>query len=120
MRVSPSQLQRAFDGFGTAIREKYAIESGPLRQLARERSLIRVVEQIRDVRSAACFAPNHTNNAWMSVTQRVDGDARQKVEIGTAIGIVQTATPAVGENHGRAAVRVHQVARLFGYECCRR
>ena len=81
VRVCPRKLQRAFDRFRAAVREKHAIESRPFGQLARERRLIRIVEQIRNMSGAARFAPDHSDDSRMRVAERIDRDAAEKIEI---------------------------------------
>ena len=81
VRVSARQLERAFHRFRAAVAEKHAVESRPFGELARERRLIRIVKQIRDVRGAARFAADHANHARMRVAQRVHGNSGQKIEI---------------------------------------
>src|SRR5882724_4532837 len=44
--AEPGQFESAFDGFGAAVCKKYAVETRPFRELARERTLEFVVKQI--------------------------------------------------------------------------
>src|SRR6185503_17527777 len=48
-RKRAGELEAAFDGFGSAVGEERAIESGELAQLLCKTALVFVVEQIRDV-----------------------------------------------------------------------
>jgi hypothetical protein len=45
--------------------------------------------------------------------ERVDRDAAEEIEILSALRIIKPATPPVREDHRRALVGVHQVARFF-------
>ena len=85
MGISARQFQRAFDGLRSAIGEKYAVQTRPLRQFARQRALERIMKQIRDVNRAASFAPDHAHQSRMRITQRIYRDAAEKIEICSSV-----------------------------------
>src|SRR6267143_1992964 len=111
--VGASKLERAVHGFGAAVGEESTVEARPFREFARERPLITIVKQIREVDGATRLTANHANKARMRVPKRVDRNAAEEIEILAAPGIVQAASPPMREDDGRALVSVHQVARFF-------
>ena len=58
MSSKPCQLDRAFNRFCPAISEKDPLKSGPCRELSRQRALVQVMKQIREVHGARGFATN--------------------------------------------------------------
>src|SRR5580704_430997 len=89
VRVGTRELERAIHRLGAAIGEKDPIQAGPFNQFSRERRLIRVVKQIRKVNRAARLAPDHTHQPRMRVPERVDRNATKKIEIFSALRIVE-------------------------------
>ncbi|GAC1621141.1 MAG: hypothetical protein NVS9B13_12230 [Candidatus Acidiferrum sp.] len=65
---------------------------------------MRVMEQIGKMNGARGFAADHFDDAWMGMTERVDGDPPEKIEIFFSRGIIDTAIAPMGENNGRALV----------------
>jgi len=92
----PSQLHRTVNGLRTAIREEDAIETGPSGEFAGERALARVVIEIRKMNRAGRFAADYFHDAGMRVTEGVDGDATEKIEIPLPGGVKNiSAAPCV-------------------------
>ena len=61
--VEAGELESAFDGFRTAIGEENAVHAGPLRELASQRALKRVVKKIGKMNSARSFATDDFDDA---------------------------------------------------------
>ena len=114
VRISSRQLQRSVHRFSAAVGKKHPIQAGPLRQLSRQRSLKRILKQIRQVNRAPSFAANYADQLAMRMTERVHGYAAQKIQIFAAFGIVKMAAAPSRKYNRRAPIRIHQVARLFG------
>ena len=102
--VETRELQRAFDGFRSAIGEENAIHAGPLGELQRKRALESVVVQIREVNCASRFAADDFDDARMGMAERIDGDSAEEIEIFFAGGIKDVAAAAVGQYERRAFV----------------
>ena len=105
----PRQLQRALDGFRAAVAEKHAVHARPGGQLARQRPLVRVMVEIGDVDYAGRLTPHDAHQARMRVTQRVDREAAQKIQILLPARIVQIAALPAREHHRRPLVGGHQI-----------
>ena len=102
MRVQPRQLQRAFDRLSAAVGEKHAVQPGPFREFARQRPLKGIVKQIRDVHRASRLPAHHAHQSRMRISQRIHGDAREKIEIFASLRIVEVAAaPRVNTIGGR-------------------
>jgi hypothetical protein len=100
----PRELECAIDRFRAAVRKKDAVHSGPRRQFARERALIRVMKKIREVNGARCFAADNFYDARMRVAERVDGDTAKKIKVLFSSGIENVCTSAVSHDHGLTLV----------------
>ncbi len=108
---------RAVDGFRAAVGEERAIKAGPCGELARERALIGVVIEIREVNGARRFATDHSYDSRVRVTERVDGNAAQEIEIFLAGGVIDVRALAV--SHDRGLTFVGGQKKLFGIEQAR-
>src|SRR5580658_1220351 len=97
--VGARELQRAVNRFGAAIAKEHAVEAGPFGEFARERSLIRILEEIRNMDGAAGLAANHAHQARMGVAERIDGDASKEIQILAPSRIVKPAAAAMREHH---------------------
>src|SRR5690348_4115287 len=66
------------------------------------------------------FAANHADQARMRVSQRVDGDAAEKIQIFLALRVVEAAAASARENDGRAPIGIDQMLRgVSAYLCGR-
>ena len=111
-RKGPSQLERAFPGLGAAVAEKCLVQTRNLRQSLRQLRLVLVKKQVRYVNQLASLAFQRRLNDRMRVSQGVDADAAQEVEIAFASRIPQIdAAPAL-EQHALAIVSRKQ---QFGF-----
>ena len=106
--IETSQLERAVDGFGAAIGKKDAVETGPLRELASQRALKRVVKKIGKMDARAGFAANRLDDTGMRVAESVDGDAAEEIEIFLAAGVEDVAAAAMREDDGLTFVSRQQ------------
>ena len=84
-------------------------------QLCRERRLIAVIKQVRDVEQRLAFVAEHRHDFRMRVAERVDGQAAEKIQIPSACVVEEVTTlPAYGE-YRQAVVGWNQDAFLeFG------
>src|ERR1700732_4099516 len=71
------------------------------------------MEQIRKVNGAGSFAPNHAHKARMRVSEGVDGDTSQEIEILAPMRVVEPASAPTGEYDRRTFVCVHQMAGML-------
>src|SRR5580704_6175454 len=60
---------------------------------------------------AAGFAADHAHQARMGISERVDGDAAEKIQILLAVGVIQMAPAPVRKHHRRTLIGVHQMLR---------
>jgi hypothetical protein len=99
-----SQLQGAFDGFGSACGKEH---SGHARQFAETlgqptRPGIGVLR--RKVHHQTRLLGHSSNHARMHVTQRVDAQPCHHVQVAISVGIEQRAAVAAFHHHGKAGV----------------
>ena len=80
-----SQLERAFPGFGAAVAEERFVQAGDFRQAFRQVRLELVKKQIRDVNQPASLAFQRRLNHGVRVSQRVDPDPAQKIQVALAL-----------------------------------
>src|ERR1700687_6323379 len=71
----PRELECAIDRFRAAVGKEHAIKPGPSGEFARERALIGIVIEIREVNGAGGFAADYFHDARVRVAERIDGDA---------------------------------------------
>src|SRR5260370_5866620 len=74
----PRELECAIDRFRAAVGEEDAVKPGPSGEFARERALVGVVIEIREVNRARSFAADYFHDARMRVPEGIDGDAAEK------------------------------------------
>jgi len=109
MSGKPCQLDRTLNRFRAAIGEKDPLQTGPFRELSRQRALVQVMKQIREVHGAPGFATDDAAQPRMGITQRINGQAAKEIEILTPAMIVKIAAAAPHKDHRGAPVRVHQI-----------
>src|SRR5712692_2739916 len=102
------ELHRSVNGFRAAVRKKDAVHPGPSGESARERTLIGIVIEIREVNRAGGFAANYFHDARMRVPERVYGDAAKKIKVLFSDGIENVRAAAVGHDQRRALVGGHK------------
>jgi hypothetical protein len=85
--VAPHQLDRCLICLGAAVAEKSAIGEGVAAQLAGQFRLGQDVVEIRNVQQLFRLLPNRPDNSRMTVTQIVDCDSGEKVEVLFTVGI---------------------------------
>ena len=83
-RVGSRHLERAFPCFGSAVTEKCLVQAGDLGQPSRKFSLELMEKKIRYVDQTSRLAFQRRLNHGMSVTQRVDPDPAEEIEIALA------------------------------------
>src|SRR6266852_1453903 len=66
------ELHRSVNGFGAAVRKKDAVHPRPSGEFARERALIGIVIEVREVNGARGFTADHSHDSRMCVTKRID------------------------------------------------
>src|ERR1700682_2863154 len=113
----PRELEGAIDRFGAAVGEEHAVKPGPSGEFARERALIGIVIEIREVNGAGGFAADYFHDARMRVPERIDGDTAKKIQIFLASGVVDVSAAAVG--HHRRLALVSRQKELLGVEQAR-
>ena len=95
--VHARQLDRCFVGLATRITEEDFLHTGQLGQFVRQTILQGHLIDVGRVQQAACLRRNRFHQRRVIVPQRIDGDTRQPVEVGLAIGIDESAAVAVAE-----------------------
>jgi hypothetical protein len=82
--VDPRQFQSSFPGLSAAVAEKYPLKTGNFCELLRQLCLELVIEKIRDVNQLSGLALQHTLDRRMPVTESINADAAQEIEIALA------------------------------------
>src|SRR6266850_2201401 len=98
------ELHRAVDGFRAAVRKKDAIHPGPSDDFARERALVGVMKEIREVNGARGLTADYFHDAGMRMSECVYRDTAKKIEIFLPSGIENVSAAAVGHHHRLALV----------------
>ena len=103
------ELHRGFDRLGAAVAEEDARHPGELREALGEKSLRRVVEEIRDVEKAVRLLAERLHEARMPVTERVHGDAGEEVPVDLSLGVDELRALPRARVEGRAFVGAEDV-----------
>src|SRR5882762_5016909 len=98
------ELHRAVNGFRAAVRKKDAIHPGPSDDFARERTLVGVMKEIREVNGARGLTADYFHDAGMRMSECVYGGTAKKIEIFFPSGIENVSAAAVGQHHRLALV----------------
>ena len=106
---SPHQLQRAFNRLGAAVGEKRAIQPRRVAQLLGQQSLILVVIKVGDVDDLGRLVANHLHDAGMRMTQRVDAQPGQEIEIALALDVKDVHALAARNGQRIAGIGVQQI-----------
>ncbi len=85
--VASNQLDRRLVCFGAAIAKENPLGKRMVAQLARQLRLRQDVVEIGDVQQLFRLLPNRPDDSGVTVTQTVDRDSRQEVEVLFALGI---------------------------------
>src|SRR3954452_4798748 len=84
------ELQRRCVRFRAAVAEERAHHAARANQLFGEDARGRVIEEIRDVQQRVRLIAQRFDEARMTISERVDGDATEKVPILLARGVGKT------------------------------
>src|SRR2546421_3522141 len=98
------ELHRAVNGFRSTVREKDAIHPGPSDEFARERALVGVMKEIREVNGARGLTADYFHDAGMRMSERVYRDTSKKIEIFFPYGIENVSAAVAGYHHTLALV----------------
>src|SRR5579859_645128 len=109
MSGQPCQFDRALNSFRAAIGEKDPLQTRPFGKFARQRALVPVMKQIREVYGARGFATNDAAQPRVRISQRINGQATKEIEILTPAMIVKIAAAAPHKDHRGAPEGVHQI-----------
>ena len=85
------KLQACFDGFGSAVAEERAVQSGDRAELLRQTALILMVEEIRNVQRPLDLLAQHLFYGRMVVSQSIHADTCQEVQISFAGTVIRMA-----------------------------
>ncbi len=102
--VEPRQFHRAINRLRAAVRKKDAVHAGPTGKFARQRALVGVMKEIREVNRTPGFATYHFHDSRMRVAERVYGDAAKKIQIFFPSGIENVRAAAMCHDHRRALI----------------
>ena len=106
------QLYGAFVRFRPAVGQKDPVHAGQLSQPRGQGSLLCRIIQVGTVDQAAGLPGNSRRQNRMGVTQYVDGNTRQKIEVFLAFHIVHIRAFTMGQNDGVPG-EDRQVVRLI-------
>src|SRR2546421_11487173 len=115
MSRQPGQLDGSFNRFRTAVREECSLKTGKPAKLLRQLALIFVVIEIREMDSSRSLLANDLHDSGMGMSQRINTQSRDKIQIASAFEIVEKNTfPA--RQHDRITVIGLQQKAAFALE----
>ena len=90
MRLAPlaRELDARFDRFGARVAKVDAIGGTILDHIAGQQGLWRGVIQVRDMQQLVRLCLDGLYHPWMAVTQGIDRDPAQKVQVSLAFGVI--------------------------------
>jgi len=98
--------------FSAAIGKKHAVHAGEFAKLLGEEALIFVVVQVRNVNQAGSLLADGFHDARMCVSESVDAEARDEIEVFLALKIKKKNALAALEGDWIAIVGLQQVLAL--------
>src|SRR5690242_12362091 len=99
-----SQLERALPGLGATVAEKCFVQARYFGQPLRQLRLVLMKKQVRDVNQPSRLTFQGRLNHGMRVSQGVDPNPAEKVEIAFALRIPQINAASALEQHALAIV----------------
>ncbi len=112
---SAHQLQRALNRLGAAVGEEGAIHPRRVAQLLGQQSLILVVIEVGDVDDLGRLIANDLHDARMRMTQRIDAQPGEEIEIALALDAIDVYTLAPRNGQRIAGIGVQQIL-LFPFD----
>src|SRR5208282_351991 len=112
MPCQPRQLDRALDRLRPAVLKKSAVQSRKLAQLLRQRTLIFVIVEIRNMHQLRRLLANRLHNPRMRMPQRIHSQPRNKVEIARSFSVIKKHALAPAEHDGITVVSPQQIFPL--------
>ena len=110
--ISSSQFKGCFDSLRTTIAEEGFFQARNFNQPFGQQSLIRMIKEVTDMDRLLNLFSNNIVNALVVVSQRIDRDARQKVDIALTGIIVNHAFPPLVYEKGIFLIVADEV---FGF-----
>ena len=107
--IKTRQLDRSFVGLTAGIAEKHFRHAGQGAQLVRQRFLAAHAVQIRGMNQATGLVGNRRHQFRVRVTQGIDRNAGNSVEIFAPFGIGEAAPLTLAESHRQASVGIHDM-----------
>ena len=105
------QLQRRLVGFQAGAAEEHIAHARQLHQLGREALLVRHMVVVAAVDDLGNLVLQRRHQLSVVVAQRVHGNATQRIQVLTTLGVPDAAALAMGQRDRQAAVGVHRVRR---------
>jgi len=106
------ELQRALPRLGAGIRKEHSIHAGALRQPHCQFRLAFVVKEVRSVDQRATLIHDGSFDRRMPISERVDADTAEQVEVLRATFINQVHTLAADKQNRIPLVSLQQQLRL--------
>ena len=106
------QLDRTFDGFGAAVREKHAIQARELDEFLGEPSLVLVAVEVRNVDQFGGLVTNRLHDSRVRVAERVDAQAGDEVEVLLPLEVEEENSFAALKGDRVAVVSLEKIAAL--------
>ncbi len=103
-RVSARQLHRCLPRLGSAIAEEGAVQAGPLRQPQRQLGLPFVEVQVGNMHQLAALPLDGLENCRVPVSQCVDADSAEQIEIPLPLFVDQIHARPVDEQNRIALI----------------
>jgi hypothetical protein len=111
---APGHLQRGLVGLGAGVREEdptpVAVPVEQLEQPLSQPHLRGSGEEVRDMRQRGGLLADGLDQPGVAVTQRIDRDAGQQVQVATTVGVPHPGAVAALEHQAGRAERVHDRA----------
>ena len=109
-RIGARQLYCAFDGLRAGVSEKDAVESREAGQRFRQRRLILVIDQIRDVQQRFRRVAQGSHDLRVRVTQGIHCQSSEKIQILLPAVVVQITAIAGYRQNGQPVISRNQEA----------
>ena len=107
-----NHLERALHGFGAGVAEEHAVKPAQFRDALRQWPLIHVVVQIGSMDHEPCLLPDDLQQLRMSMSQGVDADAGDQIEIAFPGRVIDITTLAASQHERVTGIVLEQVLLL--------
>ena len=94
------------------VAEKGALQAACLGQPLRQFPLVLVIVKVGRMQQQSRLFTHHSDHARVSITERVDADARDQIEIALPLDVIQITAAAAMHDHGVTGVILKHILAL--------